>query len=173
MPTSKRQSLLAPPLWPFKNLEIQREVDGSLSFSQRGIEHICQLNSIPNGIFLEPHPDESPQVADARAVAWISEWNALTPHPHWQLIPGKYRANQEVLVFHWYLIYRLYGCVPDPRYESAFLQRVRDLASEAAGLHMHLLEGARTHDGAGQKRTQGAATRQQLQPVMNSSREAW
>lgn len=48
MPTSKRQSLLAPPLWPFKNLEIQREADGSLSFSQRGIEHICQLNSIPN-----------------------------------------------------------------------------------------------------------------------------
>jgi len=73
-------------------------------------------------------------VADTRAVAWISEWNALTPHPHWQLIPGEYRANQEVLVLHWHLIYRLYGCVPDFGYEN-----------EAAGLHMHLLEGAHTH----------------------------
>lgn len=98
-------------------------------------------------------------MADTRAVAWIREWNALTPHAHWQLEPGEYRINQEILVFHWYLIFRLYGCVPDPGYDSAFLQRVRYLASEAAGLHRHLLSDTAAHQAAGQQTIQGSATR--------------
>ena len=42
-----RQSLLAPPMWPFKDLETKQEPDGSLTFNRRGIQHICRLNSIP------------------------------------------------------------------------------------------------------------------------------
>jgi len=159
MPRPKRQSLLAPPMWPFKDLETRQEADGSLTFNRQGIAHICQLNRVPDGVFLEPHPDRLRSTVNNRALTWIREWNALTPHPHWQLEPGEYGFNQEILVFHWYLIYRLYGCVPDFGYENAFLQRVRDLASEAAGLHMHLLEGAHTHHVAGRQKVQGAATR--------------
>lgn len=158
MSQSERQSLLATPLWPFKNLETRREADGSLSFNRQGIEHICQLNRIPHGIFLQL-PHGSPEAATSKARAWIRGWNTLMPHPHWQLEPGEYRLNQEILVFHWYLIYRRYACVPDFGHESAFLQRVRYLASEAAGLHRHLLSEAPTHHVAGRQKIQGAATR--------------
>lgn len=157
MPQSERQSLLATPLWPFKNLETRREADGSLSFNRQGIEHICQLNRIPHGIFLEL-PHGSPEAVSSKARAWIREWNALTSHAHWQLEPGEYGTNQEILVFHWYLVYRLYGCVPDFGYESAFPQRVRGVGSEAAGLHMYLLNEAPTHHVAGRQKVEGAAT---------------
>lgn len=48
--TETHQSLLAPPLRLFKNLEPgekQTEAYGNLSLNRRGIKHICQLNRHP------------------------------------------------------------------------------------------------------------------------------
>lgn len=133
-----RQSLLAPRLWPFKSLNVQQAADGSLTFDRAGIQHICQLNNVPEAVFLEPDPDEHAQTDDQTVQEWIREWNSLTPNEQWQLVPGEYGQNREILVFHWYLIHRLFGCIPVKAYESHFMNRVRDLAHEAAGLHMHL-----------------------------------
>jgi len=136
-----RQSLQVPHLWPFKDLDTRQAEDGSLIFNQRGIQHICQLNSVPAGVFLPPGQVEEQPLTPA-ALAWISEWNSLTPRRYWHLAPGAYVENQEILVFHWYVAYRAYGCVPDQTYETHFLRRVQELAKEAAGLHMHLFSEA-------------------------------
>lgn len=142
MSRSNHHSLLAPPLWPFKMLNTQQAADGSLLFNRAGIEHFCELNQVPQGVFLEPEPQALTPDLNDKAMAWIARWNDATPSRHWHLIPGDYQQNQEILVFHWYVIYCTYGCVPVVAYEPHFMNRIQKLAHEAAGIHMHLLQGA-------------------------------
>lgn len=136
-----RSSLQVPHLWPFKDLDTQQAEDGSLIFNRRGIQHICELNKVPAGVFLPPGQHASDPIA-RKALDWIRDWNSLTPNLHWHLARGAYVENQEILVFHWYVAYRVYGCVPDQLYEPHFLRRIQSLAEEAAGLHMHLFSEA-------------------------------
>lgn len=70
----------------------------SLIFSRRGIEHICQLNNVPTGVFL-PVDNESGKPPGPEALAWTTECNSLTPNRHWHLRPGAFAENQEILVF--------------------------------------------------------------------------
>lgn len=134
--TAEHHSLVVPPFWIFRNVIDAPPVDGKPGFDRDSIVHFCKLNKVPETVFFEPDPTASENPGRDEALKWIERWNARTPSRRWQFVPGDYRRNQGILVFHWYLKFRLFGCPPIAAYEEHFLLLVNALVQDVAGAHL-------------------------------------